>query len=174
MQYRSADHAVAEWWRLVTTTRAPRAIDQVERRGWLYAEKCEACGRGEPVLVVNRSGARVERCSRCSAVWPRLEVEVAKAPPRPGARIAPRPPAQLDALATLDVVLEALPERESRVYGLHLITGRRRDETARLANRQGWRDLDGALWTEKRVRRAIRRCRKLLELELGRRGLLAA
>jgi len=166
--FATADHALV-WYR-DAVDRGVRAFDPVATRGWLWAHGCEACG-----FTAKRQHADGEmRCKRCNCLWPRVAADEPKRRRRRRAGVAVRIESAatraLDLVGDLGRIFDALPPDDARVWALYVLGERlNRERVATYANAQ---DFPPGNWTDWRVRAAVRRCRRLVELELDRRGWL--
>lgn len=172
------DVAVRLWWRLCARKESASGSDPFLIKGSVLAVRCDGCGHTDHHEVPAKKGRGVvDRCKRCGLPWAsRIEYVV-----RGTVQVSWRPlefEQGLIALADLEHAIDQVPELDSLLYGLYLVTDRSYEYVAELASELAlaeplrWPQPRGG-FTLARVRGAVRRARRLLSEALIRRGLMA-
>lgn len=181
-RFSGADAVVGAYFRALERSTSPKgtAVGQHARVPdgmQCPARRCKQLGR--PIPQENKSGEMVQRCPRCGAPWPMVDLYGLAGQTRSG-RGGSAPLALLE-LGDLTTVVNGLRSASTLSRGdvqvylawrwhkfLHPKTATQSDITQR-AMQERWA---GRAWRPQDVRTACQRARSWLERDLARRGML--
>jgi len=174
VKFRTPDGAVLAYLNAHDRAAAPKT-PSMGQSGREYAHRCgnAKCGKLKRTTVVGRKGELVERCAAYGDLWPWVEAYILAGQSHAGK--GGSAPATLERAGDLAAVIGALETAPIGVgyadlYLAWLAIGSKSIQA--IADDADAIGAHGQRWTKSKVETAIRTCRRWLERELDRRGML--